>query len=108
LRIHAQRDLKFTEECVGPAAGIILIVGAGGGFQQSARRERRGRVLAEGTKNLHVSVLLLGWLIAAAIRIAVGSATVAIALAASLVAPMLKTSPETNRELLVIRSARAR
>ncbi|HWN94573.1 MAG TPA: permease DsdX, partial [Methylomirabilota bacterium] len=44
----------------------------------------------------------LGWLLAAAIRVAVGSATVSIALAASLVAPMLATAPGTNRELLVI------
>ena len=94
--------LKFTEECVGPAAGIILVVGAGGGFSKVLDESGAGAVLAQRAEHLHVSVLLLGWLIAAAIRVAVGSATVAIALAASLVAPMLATSPGTNRELLVI------
>jgi len=98
---HAE-ILKFTEECVGSAAGIILIVGAGGGFSKVLDESGAGAVLAQHAEHLHVSILLLGWLIAAAIRVAVGSATVAIALAASLVAPMLATSPGTNRELLVI------
>ena len=94
--------LKFTDECVGPAAGIILIVGAGGGFSKVLDESGTGAVLAGATKDLNVSLLLLGWLLAAAIRVAVGSATVAIALAASLVAPMLAAAPGTNRELLVI------
>jgi GntP family gluconate:H+ symporter len=94
--------LKFTEECIGPAAGIILIVGAGGGFSRVLDESGTGAVLAKSAEQLHVSLLLLGWLIAAAIRIAVGSATVAIALAASLVAPMVAASPGTSRELLVI------
>jgi GntP family gluconate:H+ symporter len=51
---------------------------------------------------LNLSILLLAWLIAAAIRVAVGSATVAITLAASLILPLAATSPGTNRELLVI------
>lgn len=94
--------LKFTEECVGPAAGIILVVGAGGGFSKVLDESGTGAVLAARAEALNVSLLLLGWLIAAVIRIAVGSATVAIALAASLVAPMLTKAPDTNRELLVI------
>ena len=94
--------LKFTDECVGPAAGIILVVGAGGGFSKVLAESGAGAVLAEGAKHLHISVLVLGWLIAAAIRVAVGSATAAIALAASLIAPIAAASPGTNRELLVI------
>lgn len=94
--------LKFTEECVGPAAGIILVVGAGGGFSKVLDESGTGAVLAARAEALNVSLLFLGWLIAAVIRVAVGSATVAIALAASLVAPMLAAAPGTNRELLVI------
>ncbi len=94
--------LKFTDECVGPAAGIILVVGAGGGFSKVLDESGTGAVLAQAARTLPVSLLLLGWLIAAAIRVAVGSATVAIALAASLVAPMAAAAPGTNRELLVL------
>jgi gluconate:H+ symporter, GntP family len=94
--------LKFTDECVGPAAGIILIVGAGGGFSKVLDESGAGAVLAARAGSLNVSLLILGWLLAAVIRVAVGSATVAIALAASLITPMLATSPGTNRELLVL------
>ena len=36
------------------------------------------------------------------LRVAVGSATVAITTAAGIIAPMLKDYPDTNRELLVL------
>jgi GntP family gluconate:H+ symporter len=52
--------------------------------------------------NLHLPPLLYGWLIAAFIRVATGSATVAITTAAGLLAPILAAHPEINRELLVI------
>ncbi len=94
--------LKFTDECVGPAASIILIVGAGGGFSKVLEEGGVGKMLAESAGHLHVSILLLAWLIAAAIRVAVGSATVAITLAASLVLPLANAAAGTNRELLVI------
>ena len=45
---------------------------------------------------------MFGWLVAALLRIAVGSATVAITTAAAIVAPLLTTAPDTNRELLVV------
>jgi H+/gluconate symporter-like permease len=46
--------------------------------------------------------LLLGWIIAALIRVAVGSATVTITMSASLMAPVLKAHAETSPELMVI------
>jgi GntP family gluconate:H+ symporter len=97
-----QDILKFTDECVGPAASIILIVGAGGGFSKVLEEGGVGKMLAESAGHLNVSILLLAWLIAAAIRVAVGSATVAITLAASLILPLAAASPGTNRELLVL------
>ena len=61
-----------------------------------------GQALAEMGSNIPVSPLLLGWVIAGLLRIAVGSATVAVMMAASLMGPILVTRPETNRELLVL------
>jgi GntP family gluconate:H+ symporter len=94
--------LKFTEECVAPAASIILIVGAGGGFTKVLDESGVDTVLADAGRNLNVSVLLLGWVIAALIRVAVGSATAAISVAASIVLPIAAATPGTNLELLVI------
>ncbi len=49
-----------------------------------------------------LSPLIFGWLVAALLRVAVGSATVAITTAAAIVAPLLVASPDINRELLVV------
>jgi GntP family gluconate:H+ symporter len=49
-----------------------------------------------------LSPLVLGWVAAVLLRVSVGSATVAITTAASLVAPIVDATPGTNRELLVV------
>ena len=49
-----------------------------------------------------MSPLLFAWLLAAAVRVAVGSATVSISLSAALVAPIAAANPHVSRELLVI------
>ncbi|MEP6917114.1 MAG: hypothetical protein ABJC89_15795, partial [Acidobacteriota bacterium] len=51
---------------------------------------------------MQLSPLVLGWLIAALLRVSVGSATVACVTAASIMAPMLAATTHANRELLVI------
>jgi GntP family gluconate:H+ symporter len=50
----------------------------------------------------HASPLLLAWGIAALIRVATGSATVAMTTAAGIVAPIAASIPGTNAELLVL------
>jgi gluconate:H+ symporter, GntP family len=94
--------LKFTEDCVGPAASIMLVVGAGGGFSKVLVYSGVDAAIAEIAKGIHVSPLLLCWVVAALIRVAVGSATVAITLAASIMAPIVAGTPDVNRELAVL------
>ena len=94
--------LKFTEDCLAPAASIFLVVGAGGGFSRVLADSGTGKAIADLAQNFHVSPLVLGWLIAALIRVAVGSATVSISMAAGLIAPVALATPGTNLELLVI------
>jgi GntP family gluconate:H+ symporter len=69
-------------------AGIILIVGAGGGFKSTLVATGVGDVIADLAHGLGLPTLLLGWLLAALIRIAVGSGTVAIVTTAGLLAPL--------------------
>ena len=97
-----QQILDFMESCVGPAASIFLVVGAGGGFSKVLDESGAGKAIASLAGDLQLSPLLLGWLIAAAIRVAVGSATVTITMTAGLMAPIAVAHPELNRELLVI------
>lgn len=100
--IGRTKILKFTEDCVGPAASILLVVGAGGGFSKVLQATGADLAIADIAKSLPFSPLVLGWLVAALIRVAVGSATVSITLAAGLMAPILAQHPNTSPELLVI------
>jgi len=98
----ATRILRFSEECLGPAALTLLIVGAGGGFNKVLVNSGAGDAIANLLKPLALSPLLLGWLLAALIRTAVGSATVAIITTAGIMAPLAAAAPGTNPELLVL------
>jgi GntP family gluconate:H+ symporter len=94
--------LKFLEECVAPAASILLVIGAGGGLSKVLERGGAGTAVLDLVKHVNISPLLLGWLIAASIRVAVGSATVAITMACAIMAPVAAGTPGVNRELLVL------
>jgi GntP family gluconate:H+ symporter len=94
--------LKFTEDCVGPAANIMLVVGAGGGFSKVLDKAGVAQAIADTAGALPISPLLLGWVVAVLIRIAVGSATVTITMTAALLVPIVAQRPDVNRELLVV------
>ncbi len=93
---------KFSNDCLGPAAIILLVVGAGGGFNGVLIASGAGRTIGEMTRQLPLSPLFLGWMAAALIRIATGSATVSIITASGLLADLVAGTPGINLELLVI------
>jgi gluconate:H+ symporter, GntP family len=94
--------LKFTDECLAPTATILLVIGAGGGFNRVLLESGVGNAIAEVALRSQASPLLLGWIVAALIRVATGSATVAMTTAAGIVAPIAMATPGTNAELLVL------
>jgi GntP family gluconate:H+ symporter len=85
-----------------PIAGILLIVGAGGGFKQTLIDTGIAEVVADFVKDSGVSVLLLAWLVAVLIRVATGSATVATITAAGIMAPIANDLGSTEVSLLVL------
>jgi GntP family gluconate:H+ symporter len=87
---------------VGPIAAVMLIVGAGGGFKQTLIGAGVGDSVAKFATNTHVSVLVLGFLVAVALRLATGSATVATITAAGIVAPLAGTLSPTHTALLAL------
>jgi GntP family gluconate:H+ symporter len=93
---------KFANDCLGPAALILLVVGAGGGFNGVLIASGAGRTIGEMTRQLPLSPLFLGWMAAALIRIATGSATVSIITASGLLAELVAGTPGLNLELLVL------
>lgn len=94
--------LKISNDCLGPVAVILLVVGAGGGFNRVLVASGVGDAIASLAKGLPVSPLLLGWIVAALIRVATGSATVAITTAAGILAPIVLQTPGLNLELLIL------
>jgi gluconate:H+ symporter, GntP family len=94
--------LKFCNESLAPTAGITLVIGAGGGFGRILQDSGVSQAIVSVALHAHVSLLLLGWLVAALIRLATGSATVSLATAAGIVAPILAHSPGVHPELLAI------
>ncbi|MCD5346184.1 gluconate:H+ symporter [Agromyces sp. H3Y2-19a] len=75
-----------------PIAGILLIVGAGGGFKQVLVDSTIGQVIADAISGIGGSlavVLALAWLVAVLIRVATGSATVATITAAGILQPLV-------------------
>ncbi len=93
---------KFTEECILPVGSIVLIIGAGGGFKQILIDSGVAKVIASMSEGMSLSPLVLAFLIAGLIRIATGSATVALTTAAGIVAPIVAQMSGVNLELLVI------
>ncbi|MDX2730756.1 MULTISPECIES: gluconate:H+ symporter [Streptomyces] len=91
-----------VEKSLAPIAGVLLIVGAGGGFKQTLIDAGVGQMILDFSKDWSIPALLLGWLIAVAIRLATGSATVATISAAGLVAPLAADMSTSHAALLVL------
>jgi len=94
--------LKFTSECLGPIALVTLVVGAGAGFGRILMDSGISGAVVDLAMGAHVSPLLLGWLVAALIRVATGSATVAMTTACGIVAPIIASSGGVSPELMVL------
>jgi GntP family gluconate:H+ symporter len=97
-----ERISPLVEKSLMPIAGILLIVGAGGGFKQTLIDTGVGQMVLDISENWSIPALLLAWLIAVVIRLATGSATVATVSAAGLVAPLAADMSTTHAALLVL------
>ncbi|MFE8992535.1 GntP family permease [Streptomyces collinus] len=97
-----ERISPLVEKSLMPIAGILLIVGAGGGFKQTLIDTGVGQMVLDISQDWAIPALLLAWLIAVVIRLATGSATVATVSAAGLVAPLAADMSSTHAALLVL------
>ncbi|RVU25207.1 gluconate transporter [Streptomyces antnestii] len=97
-----ERLSTTVEKSLIPIAGVMLIVGAGGGFKQTLIDSGVGQMVLDISKHWAIPALLLAWLIAVVIRLATGSATVATVSAAGLVAPLAADMSTAHTALLVL------
>ncbi|MFI7007539.1 gluconate:H+ symporter [Streptomyces sp. NPDC050145] len=99
------RSLKdLATSCADAAksmAMIMLVIAAGGAYKNVLVEGGISDYIKDTTAHWSVSPLLLAWLIAVILRIALGSATVAVSTAAGIVAPMVAGSG-TSPELMVL------
>ncbi|MEB8338218.1 GntT/GntP/DsdX family permease [Streptomyces endophyticus] len=83
-------------------AGILLIVGAGGGFKQLIVDTGVADAIGKAAAEAHMPTLVLGWVLAVLIRLATGSATVATTAAAGIMAPMAAGAPPVEASLIAL------
>ena len=101
--------LRFADDSLRPIAGVLLVVGAGGGFGRVLSPPGADSAITHVVGRLHLSPLVLGYVIAALLRLSVGSATVAFITTATLMAPTGAVAGATpTRTCWSLRSARAR
>ena len=79
---------KLTEESFAPIAAVLVILAAAGGLSGVLRDSGAAQATVSLALNAHMQPLILAWLLAAVVRIAMGSSTVAMAVAAGILAPM--------------------
>ena len=89
------------EDSVRSIAIILFIIGAAGSFKEVLVDSGVGDHIAAWAGKLSFSPLILVWAIAAVIRVALGSATVAGLMAAGIVLPLIG-STNTSPELMVL------
>ncbi len=95
----------LCEHALGPVCSVILVTGAGGMFGGILRSSGIGDALASTLNDLGIPVILAAFIIAACLRIAQGSATVALTTAAALIAPIVSTMDLTALDLCAIVAA---
>src|SRR5712692_2668266 len=96
---------KFATDSLAPTASLLLIMGGGGAFKQVIVDTGVGQYAGTALAGSHVSPLVVAYIIAACLRIAQGSATVAIITAAGILAPIVKGLPGYAPEMLVMATA---
>ncbi|WP_086706130.1 GntP family permease [Streptomyces antimycoticus] len=85
-----------------PVGNILLVVGAGGVFGAVLKGSGVAQALADAFDSAGLPVIVLAWLISVVLRVAQGSATVAIVTTAGIVTPMLSEGHYSQAHLALV------
>jgi GntP family gluconate:H+ symporter len=83
---------SIVNSALGPVCAIILITGAGGMFGGVLRASGIGQALADVLGDIGLPVIAAAFVVSVLLRVAQGSATVALTTAAGLMAPVVEAS----------------
>ncbi|GGP50843.1 GntP family permease [Saccharothrix coeruleofusca] len=93
---------ELSAASLRPVAMILLVVGAGGFFGAVLSATGVGKVLATELSDLGLPVIALSYVISCALRIAQGSATVAIVTTTGIVAPVVADLGYSQPQLALV------
>ncbi|GHG18339.1 gluconate permease [Deinococcus indicus] len=93
---------KLLDSSLGPIASVVLITGAGGMFGAVLRASGIGNAVSGSLADLGVPVIAAAFLIAALLRIAQGSATVALLTAAGLIQPAVAAAGYAGTDVAAV------
>lgn len=93
--------MGFYTDAVKDIASILLIIAGSGALKQVLTDTGINNQFAAVLQNLHIQPLLLGWIIAATIRVCIGSATVAGLTTVGFILPIMLGS-HINPNLMVL------
>ncbi|MBD0745331.1 GntP family permease [Streptomyces sp. CBMA152] len=85
-----------------PVGNILLVVGAGGVFGAVLKASGIADALAKTFNDVGLPIVVLAWLIAVVLRVAQGSATVAIVTTAGIVVPLVDGASYSQAHLALI------
>ena len=94
--------MEVATKALGPAGIIILVTGAGGVYKQMLISTKVGDALAAVLQETGFGPLILAWVLTTIIRIAQGSATVAMVTGAALISPFLAAGDYSTAQLALV------
>ncbi len=100
--VTRENAMKMAADSLAPMGALLCIMGGGGAFKQVIVDCGVGPYAGKLLMSSAISPLIVVWIIAAAMRIAQGSATVAIITAAGIAAPIVKGIPGYSPDFLIL------
>lgn len=102
IRHNNRKEInQYLTEAVKDVSSILLIFGAAGALKQVLTDAGVSQIIAGQLQLTHLNPYILGWTIAAIIRVCVGSSTVSGITTAGFMAPMMLTA-HVNPNLMVL------
>ncbi|WP_110669537.1 GntP family permease [Salinicola halophilus] len=98
---------KIVDSSLGPICSVVLITGAGGMFGGVLQASGIGEALSDSMSDLGLPVIAAAYVVAVALRLAQGSATVALVTAASLMAPAVAQGDFSAMQVVAVTLATA-
>ena len=93
--------MKIYESAVKDISLVLLIIGGAGAMKQVFIEGGLDKVIAGYLQSFHLQPLILGWLIAALIRVLLGSSTIAALMTVGFISPVM-IQTHTNPNLMVL------